>query len=311
MQALEEPDHSQAVRPEGWQPSGRRATGPGSSCGSGPFMREKRVSCRARVLRGAVCLLLGACLTACAVQGIEMQTAPASSLHPPTRQDRLTATPTLSTSTEARLTAVASSYGFPATVDPSARYLFYLHGKIVEDQGLPAISPEYGEYRYQEIMEALRMRGFVVISEPRARNTDSGAYALRVADQVTDLVAAGVPASSITLVGASKGAAIAAMVSAELGIPEVNYVLLGTCHPSLIETWLQEGMVLTGNVLAIRDVSDVEYSGSCNDLFTASEGRGLSRHDEILLQVGAGHGILYGPLTEWIDPTAQWAKQQW
>jgi hypothetical protein len=30
--------------------------------------------------------------------------------------------------------------------------MFCLHGKIIEDQGLAAISPEYGEYQYEEIL---------------------------------------------------------------------------------------------------------------------------------------------------------------
>jgi len=38
-----------------------------------------------------------------------------------------------------------SKYSFPGSVDPTKHYLFYLHGKIIEDQGIPAVSPDYGE----------------------------------------------------------------------------------------------------------------------------------------------------------------------
>jgi hypothetical protein len=66
-------------------------------------------------------------------------------------------------------------------------------------------------------------------------------------------------------------------------------------------------MILYGNALAIRDSVD-DLSGSCEELFVSSEGRGLGRHDEIVLNIGTGHGILYKPLDEWIQPTADWAK---
>ena len=58
-----------------------------------------------------------------------------------------------------------AAYAFPARIDPAAKYLFYLHGKIIEDQGLPAISPDYGEYQYAAILQALAGHGFHVISE--------------------------------------------------------------------------------------------------------------------------------------------------
>jgi hypothetical protein len=66
-------------------------------------------------------------------------------------------------------------------------------------------------------------------------------------------------------------------------------------------------MSLYGNVLAIRDSSD-DLSGSCQELFDVSAGNGLGRHNEIVLNIGTGHGILYKPLKEWIQPTVDWAK---
>jgi hypothetical protein len=201
-----------------------------------------------------------------------------------------------------------TGYEFPAAIDPGSRYLFYLHGKIIEDQGLPAISPDYGEYEYASILKALEDHGFVVISEQRPKDTDGVAYAERVRGQVALLLAARVPSGNITVVGASKGASIAANVSYLLEDPEVNYVLLGSCPPSMIDEWKSNGMWLHGNVLAIYDYADVEYSGSCEELFRMSEGRGLGRHQEIVLHVGTGHGILYKPLDEWILPTVEWAS---
>lgn len=203
-----------------------------------------------------------------------------------------------------------AGFAFPTAIDPASHYLFYLHGKIIEDQGLPAISHEYGEYRYEEILETLHSYGFVVISEQRSRDTDPSAYALIVDRQVRDLLNSQVPPESITVVGASKGVAIAWLVSNLLRNSAVNYVLLGGCYPPLVEEWEQQGLSLTGNVLAIYDSAD-KYAGSCKRLFTLSEGKGLGQHAELVLQVGTGHGILYEPLSDWVLPTVQWAKQDW
>ena len=202
-------------------------------------------------------------------------------------------------------------YEFPKSIDPTKRYMFYLHGKILEDQGIPAVSPEFGEYQYEEILKTLQNYGFEIISEQRPKNANSWEYAQRTAGQVSELLAAGVPPGSITVVGVSKGAAIAAVASHLVGNPEVNYVLLGTCHPTLVEDWKQEGLILSGNVLSIYDFEDDEYSGSCKELFSLAEGKGLNHYNELVLEVGTGHGILYKPLQEWILPTVKWANQEW
>jgi len=59
-------------------------------------------------------------------------------------------------------------------------------------------------------------------------------------------------------------------------------------------------------VLSIYDTTD-ELAGSCQELFSFSEGKGISKYNEIVLNVGTGHGILYKPLDEWITPIMQWA----
>lgn len=201
-----------------------------------------------------------------------------------------------------------AAYAFPRFIDPESRYLFYLHGKITEDQGLAAVSPEYGEYEYASILETLEDRGFEVISEQRPKDTDADAYAQRVVGQIRLLLDAHVPPGSITVVGASKGGYIAATVAHLLDGPLVNYVLLGTCYPSMVEDWTRRQVLLHGNVLAIYDSADV-YAGSCQDLFDISRGKGLGRHQEMVLHIGTGHGILYKPLEEWILPTEEWARK--
>jgi hypothetical protein len=199
-----------------------------------------------------------------------------------------------------------SSYAFPEIVDISKRYLFYLHGKIIEDQGIPAVSPDYGEYKYQAILEKLGNFGFVVISKQRAKNTDSIEYARRIAEQVTALLDAGVLAKNITVVGASQGAWITVYVSHFLENQELNFVIMSICNPDNVEAFKQDQIFLYGNVLSIYDSVD-RLAGSCQELFSFSEGKGISEYEEVVLNVGTGHGILYKPLDEWIIPVIQWA----
>jgi hypothetical protein len=204
----------------------------------------------------------------------------------------------------------AVGFAFPTEIEPARRYIFYLHGKIIEDQGIPAISPEYGEYRYVDILKVLQSYDFVVVSEQRSNTTNPTEYALRVVNQINTLLDSQVPPESITVVGASKGAAIAMLISDALADSEVNYVLLGACNPPTVDELIAEGISLSGNVLAIYDVSD-EYAGSCEGIFSLSEGNRLGHTSQLVVHVGRGHGILYEPLSEWVDPTVKWANQEW
>ena len=200
-----------------------------------------------------------------------------------------------------------SAYAFPASIDPSKQYLFYLHGRIVEDQGLHAVSPDYGEYEYVAILEKFASYDFIVISEQRPKNADGMKYAERVVMQVTELLKAGVPAKNITVVGASKGAGITIKISHLLENEEINFVIMAICNPEEVEALKQNQTILFGNVLSIYDSVD-EFAGSCQEIFALSEGKGLARHDEIVLHVGTGHGILYKPLDEWIIPAVEWTR---
>jgi hypothetical protein len=220
---------------------------------------------------------------------------------------RVEQVPTLVTVSPEPTGSFLAAYEFPTSIDPAKHYLFYLHGKIIEDQGLPAVSPDFGEYEYAAILAKLESQGFEVISEQRLKNTVGDKYAKKVAEQIKVLVDAGVPSENITVVGASKGAGIAAIVSSLVKDSKINFVLLGFCAPDTVRDLVQKRMSLYGNVLAIRDSVD-DLSGSCQELFDASEGKGLGRHDEIVLHIGTGHGILYKPLDGWIQPTVDWAK---
>src|SRR5258705_3601768 len=76
------------------------------------------------------------------------------------------------------------SSSLPPKIDHSGKWLFYLHGAIVQDQGINAISKEFGPYKYLDILDTLKNRGFNVISEARPKDTRPGDYAEKVSQQI-------------------------------------------------------------------------------------------------------------------------------
>lgn len=191
----------------------------------------------------------------------------------------------------------------PAKPDAPQRYLFYLHGRIVEDQGPKGVSPRYGAYDYPGILAAFRARGLRVVSEVRPSGTDPSVYADKVVGEVRALLARGVPASHITIVGASKGAVITSLVSTRLREPGLRYVLLANCNDWLIRT---HDPRLTGEALSIYERSD-DLGCSCRPL--AARSPGLERFSEIAPNTGLGLGMVYRPLPAWIDPAARRAMR--
>ncbi len=189
----------------------------------------------------------------------------------------------------------------PAAPDPAATYLFYLHGRIVQEQGRQAVSPDYGPYLYDPILARLAATGVTVISEARPRGTEAEAYADQVVSQVRALVAAGVPAAHITVVGASMGAWMTLLVSNRLDLAGVGYVVMGICGDDT-DRGFEGG--LHGDVLSIYEAGD-SLGRSCGTLFDRSTSMG--RHAEIRLETGLRHGFLYRPLAEWIEPAIAWA----
>jgi hypothetical protein len=194
--------------------------------------------------------------------------------------------------------------GVPAEIDPDARYLFYLHGAIIERVGVRPTHPEFGIYEYQEILEVFAGRGFVVISEARPAGTDVIEYAATVADQVRGLLESGVPPGNISVVGFSKGGGIAATVSSILAVEDVKFVLMGACGP-----WLNERpeIVPHGQMLSLYEASD-DMVGSCNGFFSRAGAEAV--HQEIVINVGGGHGAFYRPRPEWVDPVVAWVSAE-
>ncbi len=191
------------------------------------------------------------------------------------------------------------------TTDDGRRILFYLHGRIVEDQGLKAASEVFGPYEYEKILEALGREGHEVVSEIRPKNTNPETYAEKIARDIRDLRGRGTPSSHITVVGASKGAAITILVSHLLHDSEINYVLLAICGQQMNKYCEDNGICLSGNVLSFYEESD-QTAGSCESLFSRCRDK-LGRTEEIALHLGNGHGMVYKPFNEWVEPTLKWA----
>jgi hypothetical protein len=187
----------------------------------------------------------------------------------------------------------------PASIDPRARYLIYLHGRILEVQGRHATSPDFGRYEYDAILEALAGKGLVVISQLRGRDTGRE-YASTVAAQVRRLQAGGVPASHITVAGFSKGGFLALVTAAELADPAVNFVIMAGCGKSADEG-LGAG-ALKGRMLSLYDDSD-EMAGSCLRLFAP----GMQTR-EVRLTTGLRHGLFFRPRPDWVDLVGNWAR---
>jgi predicted esterase len=190
----------------------------------------------------------------------------------------------------------------PEHPDTSAFYLFYLHGKIVEDQGEAARSPEFGPYEYSEITAEFAARGFTVVSEMRPRGTDVDEYAAGLVREVRALLAAGVPPDHVTVAGHSKGGAIALRVSALLANDEVRFAILAGCAE-----WSFRGMPgpLHGHILSIYDRSDT-VAGTCQPLFDKMP-EGSVTH-ETVLDTGGGHGVFFRPERVWLEQVDAWAK---
>lgn len=190
----------------------------------------------------------------------------------------------------------------PNNPDSTKRYLFYLHGLILEEAGIRPKSEEHGYYEYELIREELAREGFIVISEVREKGTQIKPYAEKIASQVKQLLATRVSPGNITIVGASRGGVIGAYISTMLQEKEVNYVFLA----GLFEKYLKdEDLKLYGNVLSIHDRSD-KLSITPALYFQRSEGQG--KFEEIVLSLDVGHGLVYKPYREWIDPMLEWVK---
>ena len=179
-------------------------------------------------------------------------------------------------------------------------YVFYLHGRIIEEEGLTPTHPTYGLYDYPAIMTALGSRGAIVVSEVRPSATDVSHYAQKTISDIEKLLDDGIDASQIVVVGFSKGSVISIFVSSRFERPDIRYVIMAGCG-----SWLDSfpRLKLTGHVFSIFEKSDAT-AGSCRELSKRSDGPASFR--ELEISTGKQHGAFYLPRSEWVTPVLDW-----
>ena len=185
---------------------------------------------------------------------------------------------------------------------PTKKIINYQHAKIIEDQGVNAISNTYGKYEYNQIIDRFKKEGFEVIGTIREINADSEQHALRISQQVDSLIIYGYEAKDITLLGASKGAGITLFASAKLSVNEINIIALGVCGEWIKEYFEKNKLQLNGRILSIYEASD-KWNQSCQLI---NFGTGITTFKEVKLNTNLKHGFLFTPLDEWVLPALDW-----
>jgi hypothetical protein len=184
------------------------------------------------------------------------------------------------------------------------RFIFFLHNRFLEEHDLNESHPEYGRTEYLEIISAFEKNGFIVISEKRNGNVNAREYSIGIVNQIDSLIKKGVNAAQITTVGTSKGGYIAQYVASIANNPHLNFVFIASFRNSDIEDIPE--INYCGNILSIYELSD-PYGVSALQRKKNSTCE-IKHFKEIELNTGMGHGFLFKPLNEWIEPTIQWGK---
>lgn len=184
------------------------------------------------------------------------------------------------------------------------RFVFFLHNRYLETHELEEYHPDFGRTEYKEILSEFEKSGLNVISEKRKGNINAREYAQGVDHQIDSLISIGVKPNKITVVGTSKGGYIAQYVSTLANNPELNFVFIASFQDN-----------------DIQNIPEINYCGNILNIFEKSDSYGVSaikrkesstckidNFKEIELNTGMGHGFLFKPLMEWIEPTIQWAN---
>lgn len=190
----------------------------------------------------------------------------------------------------------------PEKVDKSRKYLIYLHGGIVQDLGADAVSEDFGKYEYHKILQTFKENGFNIISEVRPKETEITAYAETLSEQIKLLKKRGVKDKNIVVVGASLGAYMTIEAADKLKLPKVKYVLIGLCSEYAVNRYEKYEGNLLGNFLSIYETSD--QKGTCQTIFEPLHRK--SKFKEIKVSTGKGHGFLFKPDKEWVEPLVEW-----
>jgi hypothetical protein len=191
---------------------------------------------------------------------------------------------------------------FPDKIKSSQKYVFYSHGLIVEGTNPTPVNARWGTYEFPRIKKALADADYNLIAYHRAKNTKPKAFAQKLASDVRLLIAHGVPASNISLIGFSRGGAITIETSHLLANENVNFIILAACGRYLHN---RPSLTMHGHILSIYETSD--EVGSCQ--FLADRSQHIRRFNEIAISTAKEHGAFYTPLPQWVDPVKKWLKE--
>jgi len=184
------------------------------------------------------------------------------------------------------------------------RFIFFLHNRFLEEHDLNELHPEFGRTEYNEIITEFQKSGLKVVSEIRDGNVKAREYAVGVVSQIDSLLMKGTSPEKITVVGTSKGGYIAQYVSTIANNPNLNFVFVASFRNSDVENIPE--INYCGNILTIYDKSD-SFGVSALGRKKTSTCK-IEHFKEIELNTGMGHGFLFKPLKEWIEPTIKWAN---
>ncbi|SEL52473.1 hypothetical protein SAMN04487910_2719 [Aquimarina amphilecti] len=192
---------------------------------------------------------------------------------------------------------------FACNTEDDDRYIFFLHNRFLEEHDLDELHPEFGRTEYNEIIDEFKKNGLKVISEKRNGNVNAREYSVGIVNQIDSLIKIGVGPKRITVIGTSKGGYIAQYVSTLSNNQDLNFVFIASFRNSDIENIPE--INYCGNVLTIYEKSD---SFGVSALERKKTSRCEIKHfKEIELNTGMGHGFLFKPLKEWINPSVKWA----
>ena len=199
----------------------------------------------------------------------------------------------------------------PASPDRAGRHVIYVHDVALDR------TPEDPERRarWVRVTQAIAASGANVIAEVRPAGTiqkvpeDLDRYARRIAGQVRQLLAAGVPASRVTVVGYSRGAAMTLMSSTHVADPRVGYVAIAGCmndtgaFKAFAPVMMRYAEKLSGEFLAVNEQSDPDFA-SCAPYFA----RSTAKHSlaERSVATGKGHNFAVEPDAAWVEPVTAW-----
>jgi hypothetical protein len=181
-------------------------------------------------------------------------------------------------------------------------HIYYLHGRIVEEQGKNAVSEKFGKYELDSILNEFKDENTVIHCEIRKNNTDVKVYANKISKEIDSLINSGVKPNQITVIGASKGAIIAQNIS-NINTYEINYIFLAG-NNQILEN--ENDWKFHGRVLCFYDNSD-SIAGKNYDYWKQRKNY-TTAFEQIEINMNLGHGFLYKPFKEWIVPTKEWIK---